>query len=88
MAVAISVLSASIGFVQKLSSSDKYGKASTVLKIVMGSLILLIGFYMFYLILIILERRYLLWHCLERKQRGKNNILLLRGNCDAEHGKG
>jgi len=49
MAVAISVLSASIGFVQKLSSSDKYGKASTVLKIVMGSLILLIGFYMFYL---------------------------------------
>lgn len=39
----------SIGFVQKLSSSDKYGKASTVLKIVMGALILLIGFYMFYL---------------------------------------
>jgi cytochrome c-type biogenesis protein len=39
----------SIGFVQKLSSSEKYGKASTVLKIAMGSLILLIGFYMFYL---------------------------------------
>ena len=38
----------SIGFVQKLSSSEKYGKASTVLKIVMGALILLIGFYMFY----------------------------------------
>jgi cytochrome c-type biogenesis protein len=43
------VAGTSIGFVQKLSSSDKYGKASTVLKIVMGSLILLIGFYMFYL---------------------------------------
>lgn len=39
----------SIGFVQKISSNKKYGKASIVLKIVMGSLILLIGFYMFYL---------------------------------------
>jgi cytochrome c biogenesis protein CcdA len=39
----------SIGFVQKLSSSEKYGKASFVLKIIMGALILLIGFYMFYL---------------------------------------
>jgi cytochrome c biogenesis protein CcdA len=43
------VAGTSIGFVQKLSSSKKYGKASTVLKIVMGTLILLIGFYMFYL---------------------------------------
>lgn len=43
------VAGTSIGFVQKLSSSEKYGKASIVLKIVMGSLILLIGFYMFYL---------------------------------------
>lgn len=43
------VAGTSIGFVQKLASSDKYGKASTVLKIVMGALILLIGFYMFYL---------------------------------------
>jgi len=43
------VAGTSIGFVQKLSSSDKYGIASTVLKIVMGALILLIGFYMFYL---------------------------------------
>lgn len=43
------VAGTSIGFVQKLSSSDKYGKASTVLKTAMGSLILLIGFYMFYL---------------------------------------
>ena len=43
------VAGTSIGFVQKLSSSDKYGKASAVLKIVMGAIILLIGFYMFYL---------------------------------------
>lgn len=43
------VAGTSIGLVQKLSSSEKYGKASAVLKIVMGSLILLIGFYMFYL---------------------------------------
>ena len=39
----------SIGFVQKLSASEKYGKTSTILKIIMGALILLIGFYMFYL---------------------------------------
>lgn len=43
------VAGTSIGFVQKLSSNDKYRKASTVLKILMGTLILLIGFYMFYL---------------------------------------
>ena len=39
----------SIGFVQKLSQSEKYGKASVILKIVMGGVILLIGFYLFYL---------------------------------------
>lgn len=39
----------SIGFVQKLSASDRYGKFSTILKIVMGSGILLLAFYMFYL---------------------------------------
>jgi cytochrome c biogenesis protein CcdA len=43
------VAGTSIGFVQKLSASEKYGKASTILKIIMGSLILLIGLYMFYL---------------------------------------
>lgn len=43
------VAGTSIGFVQKLSSSKKYGKASTILKLVMGTLILIIGFYMFYL---------------------------------------
>jgi cytochrome c biogenesis protein CcdA len=39
----------SIGFVQKLTASGKYGKASVLLKIVTGALILLVGFYMFYL---------------------------------------
>ncbi|MCI2055787.1 MAG: cytochrome c biogenesis protein CcdA [Oscillibacter sp.] len=39
----------SIGFVQKLSQSEKYGKASGILKIVMGGVILLMGFYLFYL---------------------------------------
>ncbi|MFU0831321.1 MAG: Thiol:disulfide interchange protein DsbD [Oscillospiraceae bacterium] len=43
------VAGTSIGFVQKLSSSPKYGKVSFVLKIVMGTLILFIGFYLFYL---------------------------------------
>ncbi len=43
------VAGTSIGFVQKLSSSSKYGRFSTILKIVMGSAILLIAFYMFYL---------------------------------------
>jgi len=43
------VAGTSVGFVRKLSSSKKYGKASTILKIIMGALILLIGFYMFYL---------------------------------------
>jgi len=38
----------SMGFVQKFSQSKKYSKVSTILKIVMGSLILRIGFYMFY----------------------------------------
>jgi cytochrome c biogenesis protein CcdA len=39
----------SVGFVHKLSSSEKYGGASKLLKILMGSVILLIAFYMFYL---------------------------------------
>ena len=43
------VAGTSIGFVQKLSSSKKYGKVSTVLKIAIGTMILLIGLYMFYL---------------------------------------
>ena len=39
----------SIGLVQKLSAGKKYGRASVMLKIITGALILLIGFYMFYL---------------------------------------
>ncbi|HKM35171.1 MAG TPA: cytochrome c biogenesis protein CcdA [Lachnospiraceae bacterium] len=43
------IAGASIGFVQKLSSKERYGSFSVVLKVVMGTVILLIGFYMFYL---------------------------------------
>ena len=43
------VAGTSVGWVQKISQSKQYGKASTILKIVMGTLILFIGFYMFYL---------------------------------------
>ncbi|MFA6846397.1 MAG: cytochrome c biogenesis protein CcdA [Sphaerochaetaceae bacterium] len=39
----------SMGFVRKLSCSERYGRASLVLKMLMGLMILLIGFYMFYL---------------------------------------
>lgn len=39
----------SVGLVQKISQNDKYGKLSTVLKVIMGLLILTIGLYMFYL---------------------------------------
>jgi len=43
------VVGTSFGLVQKLSKSQKYGKLSAILKILMGLLILIIGFYMFYL---------------------------------------
>ena len=39
----------SIGFVNKVSSNKKYGMASKILKIIMGIMIMLIAFYMFYL---------------------------------------
>jgi len=39
----------SVGFVQKVSSNRSYGIASKVLKIFMGTMILLLSFYMFYL---------------------------------------
>lgn len=39
----------SVGFVQKLAASERYGKASKIISIVMGALILLMGLYMFYL---------------------------------------
>ena len=43
------VAGTSVGFVQKLSQSEKYGRFSKVLKIVMGFAILMIAFYMFYI---------------------------------------
>ena len=39
----------SIGFVKKLSSNEKYGGASKIIKVVMGTFVILIAFYMFYL---------------------------------------
>ncbi|WP_353852716.1 cytochrome c biogenesis protein CcdA [Dehalobacter restrictus] len=39
----------SVGFVQKLSATNGYGTVSKVLKLIMGTIILLIAFYMFYL---------------------------------------
>ncbi|PKM62689.1 MAG: cytochrome C biogenesis protein [Firmicutes bacterium HGW-Firmicutes-21] len=47
--VLVLIAGTSFGFVQKLSSNEKYGRASKILRIVIGSLILLIAFYMFYL---------------------------------------
>lgn len=43
------VAGSSIGMVNKLMKSERYGSLSRVLKIAMGVLILLIGMYMFYL---------------------------------------
>jgi cytochrome c biogenesis protein CcdA len=43
------VAGTSIGFVKTMTSNNQYGSFSMVLRIVMGSVILLIGFYMFYL---------------------------------------
>ena len=43
------VAGTSVGFVQKINSSQKYHKSVKVLKVIMGTAILLIGFYMFWL---------------------------------------
>lgn len=43
------VAGTSVGLVQKLTTNKKYGKFSIILKVIMGTIILLIGFYMFYL---------------------------------------
>ena len=47
--ILVLIAGTSIGFVKKLTSSKKYGRASKIIKIVLGSLILLLAFYMFYL---------------------------------------
>lgn len=39
----------SVGFVQRLTRSEKYGKISKAINIILGSLILILGLYMFYL---------------------------------------
>jgi len=45
----VMIAGTSVGFVHKLSSSEKYGGVSKILRIIMGSLIMLISLYMFYL---------------------------------------
>lgn len=45
----VMIAGTSIGFVHKLSSNNKYGLASKILKLFMGIVIMLIAFYMFYL---------------------------------------
>lgn len=43
------VAGTSVGFIQKINSSDNYKKTAAILKIVIGAVILLIGLYMFWL---------------------------------------
>lgn len=47
--ILVIVAGTSIGFVQKVSSSNLYGKTGNVMTFIMGALILLVGFYMFWL---------------------------------------
>ena len=47
--ILVLIAGTSMGFVKKLTSNEKYGRASKIIKIVLGSLILLLAFYMFYL---------------------------------------
>ena len=47
--IIIMIAGSSVGFVKKLSTSEKYKSYNKVFKIVMGAIILLLGFYMFYL---------------------------------------
>ncbi|HBP38259.1 MAG TPA: cytochrome C biogenesis protein [Clostridiales bacterium] len=47
--VLLMIAGTSVGFVRQLSQSKKYGRASQILKILMGSVILLLGFYLLYL---------------------------------------
>jgi len=47
--ILVIIAGTSMGFVKKLTSNEKYGRASKIIKIVLGSLIILLAFYMFYL---------------------------------------
>lgn len=46
--VLLLIAGTSVGFVKQLARSPRYGKASQVLKIAMGSVILILGFYLLY----------------------------------------
>lgn len=45
----VMVAGTSVGFVQKINSSETYNKAAKVIKLLMGMVILLIGLYMFWI---------------------------------------
>ncbi len=47
--ILVLIAGTSIGFVKKITTNEKYGRASKVIKIILGTLILLLAFYMFYL---------------------------------------
>lgn len=47
--VLVLIAGTSVGFVQKLAASEKYGRASSLIKLLMGFIILVIAFYIFYL---------------------------------------
>jgi len=47
--ILVLIAGTSMGFVKKITTNEKYGRVSKVIKIVLGSLILLLAFYMFYL---------------------------------------
>ncbi|NBK21126.1 MAG: cytochrome c biogenesis protein CcdA [Spirochaetia bacterium] len=47
--ILVVVAGTSVGFVRHLSASERYGKFSTILKYGMGSILLLLGFFLLYL---------------------------------------
>lgn len=47
--ILLMIAGTSVGFVKQLSRSERYGRASQILKIIMGAVILLLGFYLLYM---------------------------------------
>ncbi len=47
--ILVLIAGTSIGWVNKITSNPNYGKASKIIKIILGIVILILGFYMFYL---------------------------------------
>ena len=45
----VMVAGTSVGFVQKINSSETYNRATKIVKLLMGMVILLIGLYMFWI---------------------------------------